>query len=279
MTKATRGLTYHAPTPAQQAVGLWVAGSGGMDKLGDGGCRERVLPGYAVVLVEDGGGWFDSRPSGRLRIAAPCLFWLLPGVAHSYWADPGWRERWYLFDGPLAGALRDTGAIAAADPLHPCPVDSPCHRAFERCWAASRDQGPVGPAAAAAALHELIVASQAIRLGYEPGGRPRDRLVAAAIGLIEAPGGDARSPEGIAAELAVPYSTLRRRFKAITGGSLRDHAIGCKLKRAKALLATTGEPVHAVAAASGFDDPYYFSRLFAKRVGCSPSEFRRTGRL
>ena len=280
MTTAYTGPRYHQPSPAQHAVGLWVAGSGGQAKHRDQRCDDRRLPGYGAVLVERGGGWFESPPTGRVPVSSPTLLWLFPGIAHSYAPDPEWDERWVLFAGPLAERLRAAGALVPAAAVHACPRDGRCHQAFDRCWqAAGTEGGPLAPALAAAALHELIVAAQAVQQGYAEGATPRDRLVADAIALIEAPGGDRRSPEAIAAELAVPYSTLRRRFRAVTGGSLRDHAIGLRLNRARRLLVASDDSVAAIARRCGFDDPYYFSRLFTRRVGLSPSAFRRSGFL
>lgn len=47
-----------------------------------------------------------------------------------------------------------------------------------------------------------------------------------------------------------------------------------RIERAKRMLAESDEKVIAVAASVGYDDPSFFSRLFVRHAGCSPSEFR-----
>ncbi|MCW2482817.1 helix-turn-helix domain-containing protein, partial [Candidatus Symbiopectobacterium sp. NZEC135] len=45
--------------------------------------------------------------------------------------------------------------------------------------------------------------------------------------------------------------------------------------RAKLLLQTTQESIANIGRVVGYDDQLYFSRVFRKRVGVSPSDFRR----
>ena len=45
---------------------------------------------------------------------------------------------------------------------------------------------------------------------------------------------------------------------------------------AKLLLQSTRTPIAKIASHVGYDDQMYFSRVFRKRVGTSPSEFRRS---
>jgi AraC-like DNA-binding protein len=75
-------------------------------------------------------------------------------------------------------------------------------------------------------------------------------------------------------------SHLRARFRAHFGTRPVAYRTALRLARARELLATTAMNVSAVARATGFDDPLYFSRAFRRRFGISPREmiqdFKRT---
>jgi AraC-like DNA-binding protein/mannose-6-phosphate isomerase-like protein (cupin superfamily) len=58
------------------------------------------------------------------------------------------------------------------------------------------------------------------------------------------------------------------------GSSVIDVLHGIRISRAKHLLTETNEKVIAVATMVGYDDPSFFSRLFLRHVGCSPSQYR-----
>lgn len=51
--------------------------------------------------------------------------------------------------------------------------------------------------------------------------------------------------------------------------------LGYKMELAKELLGKSDLPIHAVGESIALDDPYYFTRVFKKIVGMSPSEFRK----
>ncbi|WP_270406710.1 AraC family transcriptional regulator [Paenibacillus timonensis] len=53
-----------------------------------------------------------------------------------------------------------------------------------------------------------------------------------------------------------------------------DYVIRHRMARASELLATSRCSVGDIAESVGYGDAHYFSRLFKKHVGCSPSEFR-----
>ncbi len=64
-------------------------------------------------------------------------------------------------------------------------------------------------------------------------------------------------------------------FKQETGCSLRDYVNQCRIERAKRLLAEGKKNVSEVAVSVGFDNFSYFSTLFKKHTGASPSEYMK----
>ncbi|WP_270169212.1 AraC family transcriptional regulator [Paenibacillus sp. SYP-B4298] len=52
-----------------------------------------------------------------------------------------------------------------------------------------------------------------------------------------------------------------------------DYLTQCRMNQAKQLLAATDLPVQEISAQVGYSDPMYFSRVFKKHTGTSPSRF------
>lgn len=63
-------------------------------------------------------------------------------------------------------------------------------------------------------------------------------------------------------------------FKSFTGTSPIAYLNKIKMEKACALLTTTDLQISQIAYRLGFDDPYYFSRLFAQATGHPPRTFR-----
>jgi AraC-like DNA-binding protein len=53
-----------------------------------------------------------------------------------------------------------------------------------------------------------------------------------------------------------------------------DYLLQYRLNQAKKLLITNRSPLHEVAQAAGFNDPFHFSKAFKKQFEISPSDFR-----
>ncbi|MCA9917741.1 MAG: AraC family transcriptional regulator [Anaerolineales bacterium] len=69
-------------------------------------------------------------------------------------------------------------------------------------------------------------------------------------------------------------SHFARLFKEQTDFSPVDYFIRLKLQHACMQLTLTHQTVHQISLDLGYTDPYYFSRLFKKIIGKSPSQFR-----
>lgn len=67
-------------------------------------------------------------------------------------------------------------------------------------------------------------------------------------------------------------------FQKATGMSPIEYFIHLKLQKACLLLYSTDIRIKNVAGAIGYDDPYYFSRLFKKYMNVSPDQYRQMRR-
>ena len=74
------------------------------------------------------------------------------------------------------------------------------------------------------------------------------------------------------AGLTRPY--LSAVFKKRTGYTIKEYITVLRMDKAKMLLLQTNASTKAIALLCGYDDPLYFSRIFRKYVGCTPSEHR-----
>ena len=68
------------------------------------------------------------------------------------------------------------------------------------------------------------------------------------------------------------YSAL---FKERTGFSPMDYFIRMKIQQASQVLGTTQNTVQDICQELGYDDPYYFSRIFKKVMGKAPTSYRK----
>jgi len=68
---------------------------------------------------------------------------------------------------------------------------------------------------------------------------------------------------------------LARRFKKETGLSPIDYLIRIRLGKACELLCRTSATIGEIAQSVGYDDMFYFNRLFKKNLGCSPGRYRQ----
>ncbi|AIJ09832.1 MULTISPECIES: arabinose operon transcriptional regulator AraC [Edwardsiella] len=83
------------------------------------------------------------------------------------------------------------------------------------------------------------------------------------------------SIEALAEQVFLSSSRLAHLFRQQVGVSIVRWREDQRITRAKLLLQTTPLTVAVIGQQVGYDDQLYFSRVFRKRVGVSPSEYRR----
>ena len=88
-----------------------------------------------------------------------------------------------------------------------------------------------------------------------------------------------RNPEfnvqSVASHIKIDRTYLYRLFKAETGMSVIDYINNCRISKAEILLIDESISIKDVAYSVGFTDQMYFSKVFKKLRGQTPTEFRR----
>ncbi len=78
----------------------------------------------------------------------------------------------------------------------------------------------------------------------------------------------------------LPERSFKRRFAQATGMSPLDYVHHVRLEEAKQLLESGDTPIEAVALDVGYSDTSFFGRLFRRKVGMTPAQYRlRFGKL
>src|SRR5437899_2487945 len=103
-------------------------------------------------------------------------------------------------------------------------------------------------------------------------GSQLDRRILHVVRLIEA--SQSANVGELARVVNLSPSYLRHLFKAAMGMSIVQYAIKLRMDYARHLFLTTDWAVKRIAIECGFPDGPNFVRLFKRRFGVNPSEFR-----
>lgn len=83
------------------------------------------------------------------------------------------------------------------------------------------------------------------------------------------------SIENYAQTRGMSVSWFIRNFKKYTGMTPMQFIVSLRVNNAQILLEQTNYSIYEIAKIVGYDDQLYFSRLFRKQKGVSPSQYRK----
>jgi AraC-like DNA-binding protein len=236
----------------------------------------RILNGYYLVFISKGEGVFESVGRDAINVNAGTCFFLFPGVWHRYKPNErsGWEEYWVGFNGEYPQSLMNKGLFKKEQPLVNVGMNEQLLILFQQLLEVVKSS-PVG-------YHQVITGITLQILGlvnamsiYEHyDNDPTGKLIAKAKFLMRESIEKPIELQDLVKELPMGYSKFRKVFKEQAGISPNQYYLNLRLKKAKELLTSTSLNVEEVAYHTGFDDIFYFSKLFKKKNGLSPKAFR-----
>ncbi|OGV76264.1 MAG: hypothetical protein A3K19_19345 [Lentisphaerae bacterium RIFOXYB12_FULL_65_16] len=164
-----------------------------------------------------------------------------------------------------SGLERHTGAWKDPDGL--------LRRACERLVHELSDRRPGFRRVADGLTLEIVGLTERAVAAANPAGPDKDKIVDKALELIEECEGQL-SVSDLADELYVSRDYLRHLFRSQGKESPIRRIIHARIEKAKGLLVEPTLSIKEVAERSGCETVYYFSRLFKKETGQTPTAFR-----
>ncbi len=149
---------------------------------------------------------------------------------------------------------------------------------FQRILQEHHEPGPMSPAIVRACLRLLCFdVLRDFERGRAPasGQRQIPPRIHETIQWFRRHLGDPISISDAADRAGLSSSHFRTEFRQATGFSPLDYLTQLRLREAKQLLANSTKPVTDIAFELGFTSSQYFSTVFRKYTGLTPSQFRR----
>ena len=237
--------------------------------------RGRVLNEYQIIYLFRGQGIFESRESGKINLKQGSAIVIFPGIWHRYkpLVNEEWQTYWVGFDGKIAKQIMDKLHFLPENPVQEIGYQKKIIQIFQQIFETGQAEFSGYQLVLSGEIVKLAGWLHALKRKAEFGDYDADAIIRKArIIIMNSP--DDVSMDIVADELNMGYSKFRKLFKEYTGMAPGQYQIQLKLKRAINLLHDKNKPIKEIAMESGFSSPYYFSRIFKKKLGCSPLSFR-----
>ncbi|WES64735.1 AraC family transcriptional regulator [Microbacter sp. GSS18] len=224
-----------------------------------------------VIMCADGRGWVEV--DGARHDVGPRDVLVLPRrVPHAYGADDDdpWTISWLHLGG---GDLRehfDACGVSVSRPVVPIRSLSLCLALTEGIIDRLEHDRTLASLTATSGAVVHILATIASERRRDARDAPVQRIKEALATDL----GDSLTLLELSARVNLSVSYLSELFKTETGRSPMQYRTYLRMRRARALLGGTDEPIAAIAAKVGYPDPAHFSKRFTAVHGQSPRAYR-----
>ena len=239
--------------------------------------KGRTLTDYSFVYLTQGAGTFQVRGTRPLPVKAGDVFLIEPGMWHDYSPilESGWKEYWVMFNGRQANELVSQVDLPRRAPLIHYGEDKSLHHLFTQMLDVAGAAPPFSDIIHTGQLLQMAALIQGrLQLQREQGDRDQSFIQQAKQHLASA-GDQPVDMQALAHTLGISYPHFRRVFKQSTGLPPQQYLLNLRINQAKQLMEEQDMKLSDIARSVGFDDPFYFSRLFKQKTGISPSLWRR----
>jgi AraC family transcriptional regulator of arabinose operon len=239
--------------------------------------RPKGFEAFILIFCANGQGHL-TLSKRRHRLLPGQLVLIPPGLPHSYKTDRTlpWNIYWVHFTGEQAAEYGAMLGLSGADPILQIADPDLLIRQFESLYACvSEAFSDSALICGSAHLTQMLCLLNSLRTEKYERSRRSEQRILKSIDYILREYHASHTLDDLArsAGLSIPhYGAL---FRKQTGVSPVLYLIRVRLRHACMLLDHSSLSLSEIARAVGYEDQFYFSRLFRKNIGLSPREYRK----
>lgn len=236
----------------------------------------RMIKEYQVNYITEGKGVIETR-DGRYEVKPGSIILIYPGEWHRYKpsSNTGWREHYIGFSGIYARYLFQNSEILSN---HPSVLNIGFHDhlldLFSQIIDLVYDKKPGFQYICSGLLIQLLGNVLYVLKNQGFDGKEVENKIRHARFQLQEQYNEPVDMEKLANQCNMGYSHFRKMFKKYTGVSPLQYHNKFRLQKAKDLLVDSDKSVKKVALEVGFHSEHYFTRLFKKKMGVTPTELR-----
>jgi len=261
---------FRTPLSFEKELGLWV------DRIGRACNRYdekkpvslRILGLHAVVYIEQGTGSFITRTNGEMQVQAGDVLLLFPGEPHAYYPDRSWTSVWIVWGGAEADLIARSFFSRHDKPV----IRDRMNTVTAAYQALAKLIGCEDSAFIIKRKSILLAMMSELGSTNQTGSYNTSAIMEKAVELFDSPRQPVITVEEIAKRSGMSLTHFRRLFKKYTGRSPKDYILSRRLSRAKEFL-SGGKSIQETAEILGYDDVYYFMRIFKRINGLAPGRY------
>ena len=226
---------------------------------------------YLIVFVNEGNAVLKSTYKD-IAIGKDNILVMFPGERIYYYALSDWSIQWIGVDGRVDKLFENIG-VTKEHPVFTPQNPKEISRILTDIYETQCEGSMFVTYKVQSLIYEFFAA-----LAAAENERKICDPIASAIRTIEYNYNNHITVQGLADSLYLDTAYFSRLCKQKTGYSPKHYLLNVRLNRAKELLLHTEYPIREIAAATGFSDTLYFSKIFTRKEGVPPSLYRKQAR-
>lgn len=231
--------------------------------------RSEGLASYQIMFTTGGSGMLISQGKYYPQTKGTCTF-IPPGVPHEYYPEKGdWQTSWVVFRGDQLPQIMPKMGLSGIASVRPVNMDALSH-IFIAMFTLAEEYTKAEKCSEL--LYTYIL--EAKRLFSDSAGAVNDR-VGKAVEFMEKEYHRDLSLSDISDAAGLSEQHFCRIFRKATGMTPIEFLTKKRVAEAKALLDDTDMSVSDIAGAVGFSGRSYFTSVFRKYEGFSPTEYKK----